>query len=57
MGFNGTAKENTQSREESKDLNMRMRGSRNFRQGGGGGGGRPDCQKTALTTFFCFVFF
>ena len=32
-----------------------MSGSRNFCQVGGGGGGgvsRPDCQKTALTTFF-----
>ena len=25
-----------------------------FLSGGGGGGGRPDCQKTALTTFYLF---
>ena len=34
-----------------------MRWSRNFCRGGGGGGrGRPDCQKTVLTTFL-FLFF
>ena len=32
-------------------------GFRNFCQGGGGGGGsKPDCQKTALTTFFFVLF-
>ena len=35
---------------------MRMRGSRNFRQGGGGGGPGQSDKKSYDNVFFCFVF-
>ena len=42
---------------EHDELHLAMCESRTFCPGGVGGWGyRPDCQKTALTTLFCFFF-